>query len=411
MFILKCPNCKHESRVKFARMGATAKCIGCKQPFPVDASTLAMEQGAGAGEAKPEPVVQKLTPVEELHVPRPAVDAPVVEAAVPVGEATLADLAQQVAVEAPPPPMLPHVTRRRRRVDPMLVGLFAIICLGFGGLAWLLFGGGEDPDFTTKPPANTGTTQRPPDTAGVTPTPSSPDKSTPSATERPSTGAGTVPTLALSASLSSQPTWTRVNPPREPFSTSMSSDAAIWSPRIQHRPDGQALFTGLYVGSTSTIYRAGFLHVRLLNNQGLVYAEMKQTVPVLPGRQGVQITTPIPTEYLSEFHQLVADLTPLEPLSDVGAVELVESQVKFVDSAGPWPRLQMAVANPFSQRVNDLTLVLAVLTADGYPLGEWRGTLAGAIGPHETITFEATPPVGGDVKVGRLMLRGYALKP
>jgi len=423
MFILTCPSCKHRARVKFARMGATAKCVSCRQSFVVDAATLAMQAPAApaAEGAAAEEVEQHGPVVEELRVEREP--TPAEAAAMAAGNALVGESVHSEPVKDNP------VTGffRRRGLDPVLVGLFAMLIVGFAALLLVMVQGDDedlvvsvDPQVVEAPqpgpssPAAAGNPKvTPPTTPPVAiapgpalPVPPAPESPTPGAP-----GGVNLPSVSLFSSLSHQPTWSRIDPPREGYQPTMESDALVWLATLTRQPDGRGLFTAVFISDENIIYNSGFLYVQLINADGKVYAELKQTVPLLPARQGLEVRVAVPAEHMAGYDRMIAECTPLDPLENVAPLELVERNTRLLSEPGDAAVVQVSISNPFPHAVANPTLVLTVLEPDGWPLGEWRGTLEGQqIGPHDSLTFKAHPPLDAGAQPGRIMLRGYARK-
>jgi hypothetical protein len=221
-----------------------------------------------------------------------------------------------------------------------------------------------------------------------------------------------LPVLSLSSALGSQPVWSRVNPAREVEAPLLRSKPLIWSPVVERRVDGRAMLTAMFVSESKSVFGSGFLHVQLVNAGGMVYAEMKQTVPVLPGRQAVQLSVPIPTEFLSELDRVAADMTPLDSIDNVTVLEMGEEPGRLVDRSASGATVELTVLNPFHWTVADPTVVVSLWTLEGWPLGEWRGTVSGGrIDGFESLRFRAVLPVAEARRVGRVTIRGYARKP
>lgn len=411
MFILTCPSCKHRARVKFARMGATAKCVACGQSFVVEAGTLMMQAPASGGDAAAANVPQHAPAVEELHVEREPTPRELQAAAT-------ADSLVGEGVHSRPVKVNPVVGFfRERGLDPMLVGLFAMLIVGFAALVVVMVRG-EDEDLIVSvdppavqapgpaaPPTATG-----PGTPAVAAGPALPSPALPQPPVAAAAGAD-LPALSLFSSLSHQPAWSRIDPPRAGYQPAMESDALVWLPTVTKQPDGRGLFNAVFIADESIVYNSGYLYVQLLDAAGKVYAELKQTVPLLPARQGLDVRVAVPAEHMQGFDRMIAELTPLDPMEDVAPIELVERNTRMLSQPGEPAVVQVSVANPFPHAVVNPTVVLTMLEPDGWPLGEWRGTLEGQqIGPHDALTFKASPPLEAGAKPGKIMLRGYARK-
>ena len=182
-------------------------------------------------------------------------------------------------------------------------------------------------------------------------------------------------------------------------------------PQINYQPGGEGLFTAIFMSDESKVDGSGFLQVQLINAEGKVYAEMKQTVPVLSVRQSVEMRVPVSASLMQPYQRMVAEFTPLDPLEDAVPLELSPAQTRLLPQGGTTPLVQVSLANPFDFAVSHPTIVLGIVSADGWPLGEWRGTIEGQIAPHGTLTFKASPPLAGDAQAARVVLRGYARKP
>ena len=98
--------------------------------------------------------------------------------------------------------------------------------------------------------------------------------------------------------------------------------ALLWLPQIHKQPGGEGLFTAIFMSDESMVYGSGFLQVQLINAEGKVYAEMKQTVPVLSVRQSVEMRVPVSASLMQPYQRMVAEFTPLDPLEDAVPLEL-----------------------------------------------------------------------------------------
>lgn len=128
MFVLTCPSCRQQLRVKFARHGATATCPSCKALFKVDAMTLRSESHDGPQEPPRRPGA-----ADRLSVLRSAIEQ--------------VDLPQQVAVAVAGEKVRPRAPARFAKQEdvqsPLAVVIVAAFALTAAVVVWLMTGGTE----------------------------------------------------------------------------------------------------------------------------------------------------------------------------------------------------------------------------------------------------------------------------
>ena len=416
MFVLTCPSCGHTVRTKFGRAGANATCPSCRTVYALDADTLAKETESG-----------ELVPVAQERS----------DAVPPVlgrrGKRAIRALRSRAA------PIVRAARSRWRGVrnrwgrggQRMLIGALVLVMLaGIALLANILLtrqpvrqgspaptvvagqpAQGDSaseqemgPDGTDDEPADTDTsdganrTVSPAD-PGANPEPLSPQVES------------DLPELRLGPSVIREAYWRRLPDPIVPIRPREQPNVLLWAPRLERRDGGggAAMFHGVFLADSPEVYRSGFLHVQLLDESGLAYVELKQIVPIICPRLGVQLRLPVPDEYLDRYRGVVAEFTPLpnEAVEGGAPLETVESAQRMLARGPHSGTMRLALLNPHPYPVSDPEVVIEVLTPEGWPIGQWRGRLRGTIEPGAVFAFQATAPLAEDQTPGRVVIRGY----
>ncbi len=200
----------------------------------------------------------------------------------------------------------------------------------------------------------------------------------------------TVPTLQPTPS----PVWEAVDPPETPLRRSRSEADAAWAPRLRTGPArNEAMVLGTWIPKAPRVYKTATLRVQLLNTDGRAYAELRRSVPVVPGRQGLVIRVPVPPKKANRSNSVVASVVPSAPITDGVVLEPV-GHAKAVSGTGGGAKVRLTVRNPARQPVDRLTLAVRALSTDGYPGGTWHGTVRQRIGPRNkrTLRVRLSPP-------------------
>lgn len=430
-------------------MGAVATCASCKQQYKVDSQSLKVE--ADVAEAAPPPTQEELklqaAPVEELKVQRAPKPAPPPSEAEPAAEApkespkeapptpvapdaaaALAQAAAEVTKPAPAPEPAARPTRaakgakptrsakapdaqqsavarerlvrrKKRKLNaPLLMVIFAMVCMIFVIVLMVFKRGGGVTDVTPEQGTN-----KPP----VAVTPTTPDKPAPPPGPKLDPN---LPVVELSVPPLFNASWSKMSTPVDPIKPSVGSDVVLWSTDLLNygAPD-RAIISGLFVADSPKVYQRGVLHVQLLNSDGMVYAEKQVFVPVVCAKQGLAMRLPVPKDLMAGKPSVVAEFTPLEPVADAAPLEMVQGGVERVGDPASGA-LKLSVHNPSDATLKNPTVVVEVMTQDGWPLGLWQGKLAETIGPNQTLTFQAVTSVDDATRIGRVVVRGYGLK-
>jgi len=427
MFVLTCPSCGHAVKTRFARLGATATCPSCKKQYKVDEQSLAMEAGAEAGDetatdsAAPaqEPKMAS-EPVEELKVKRaplkkkrPAESKSKAAAKSQSSKVDAAptDSSSNAPAESPPPAeqAVPSGSRRaaaerrlrgRRRRRGLDMKLVAAMLILFALLTVVIVVAYQQ---MTKKPDIAQVDQSGPSDRPVPPElRPEPVQPRPAARLLPD-----LPVLELTAPALSRSNWTRLSTPVDPITPSRGYDVVLWDAQLMRYADGdRAIISGMYVAESPRVYRRGVLRVQLLNENKMVYAELQTFVPVVCSRGGMQMRIAVPADLVREQTQVVCEFTPIDAVLGGLALQMAPEQTERVGDSQA-PVLKLAVHNPHDRAVVDPQLVVELMTADGYPLGTWQGTLDGRVEPNQTLIFQAAPKLDQPGAIGRVQVRGY----
>lgn len=456
MFVLTCPSCSREVKTRFARLGATATCPACKVQYKVDEQSLKMEApapgGAPGSAAAPTPtpapegappeavaaappetaappteapaptaaesssdeLIMSAPPVEELKVKRPPLkkkakpEAPVktkpqapvdpsaeLAAAVSQTEAPPADAASISADHAASDTSTRRPARRRKRsLDVKLVAMMLVMLgLLIVVVALVIQRSGKQPTIVINQPTTPGKPEPAPQ-----PTPAPRPQPTPVAD---------VPVLELEPPTLVASNWSRLKTPVDPIVPMSNPEVVLWSAQLMRMGDGQrSMVNGLYVADSVKVYRRGVLRVQLTNESGMVFAERQMFVPVVCSRDGLAVRVPVPSDLLATSPGLTCEFTPIDPVAGGMALEMVESKIENVGRPDA-PMFKLAVHNPHDRAVTDPTLVIDVISPEGWPLGSWLGTLKTTIAPGATLIFQAAPPVEDPAAIGRIVVRGF----
>ena len=433
MFTLTCPSCGRAVRAKFARPGARATCPACRKVYTLDARTLAKETESG-----------EVVPVSEGP---------------PVGVAGGGEGGDKRSLRSRKLRARTAAFRRsaesrwrgvRDRLPawsagcrPMkLMGVLVLLMVGGIGvlLAILLLPQASEQAGRTAPAA----TQRPTGSdpasgrtaggvsertgtgadlgdgrarASMPPAPPVPGVGPADPPRVGGVGDG-MPELRLGSSVIREAYWRRLPEPVEPMRPTGVPNVLLWSARLAPRGEGSGgggsggggvMFSAEFLGDSREVYRSGFLHVQLLNERGLAYAELKQAVPVVVPRLGLRLRLPVPSAYLEGYGGLVAEFTPLrqQVVEDGAPLEMVESAQRILSRGGGASVMRLVVHNPHAFSVVDPEVVVEVLTPGGWPLGQWRGRLSGSIEAGGVLAFRAALPLPEDSTPGRAVVRGY----
>jgi hypothetical protein len=438
MFVLNCPSCGHQTRVKFARMGAVASCVGCKQKFKVDSHSLIVEEepaGGAAPPVAPDPIPAQISPpeaVEEFQVDGAAAQL----APDPTAEALSRIHGDDPATPPPQPPVerrREHERRgghhgreghrdktrdkarsrsRKKGVNPAVVmGSVVGALLLCGVIVWLVFGKpgatpnpaiGQTPQVDgDKPPVG-----KPP----VRPKDPSTAEVAPVAPVKPTASKSGLPQLVLETSTLSQLKWAKLDPTVSPIAPHEPTEVVLWQTWLDRRSESdRAMIQGMFVADSAAVHKSGFLHIQLLDVDGRAFAEMKQAVPMPCSQQGLRIRVPIPAELMARYANHVAEFTPIDPVTNAATLEMVEARSERLNPGENPATLKLAVRNPGSVGISDPRLVVDVLDSTGWPIGSWAGHLDQKLGPEDVLVFEVTPPLPEGYAPSRVAVRGYGI--
>ncbi len=414
MFVLNCPTCGHQSRVKFARMGAVATCVGCKQKFKVDSHSLIVEEDSHAAPASapaaqpqdPAPAAAEVTEPAVVAAPESMPEQPPAEtlsAAEALEEAQSRRPRQPQKKHrrtAPPrPPIRKKKTLNSGLILLLLVGIFT---LG-GGLAYVLVY--KNPFLQTPTDPDKTVAEIPPAPVQPVKPPEPPPKMTPPKV-LPSSG---LPRAALDVPPRTQVKWSPLDADTDPFHPTPADDTAIWNTWLERRKDtGPGVFHAMFVLDRDTVHKGGYLRIQLVDSKNHAYAELKQDVPAPCAQRGVHVRIPIPADLLTNYASHVAEFGPTEAIADARVVELLESRTERLNPGASPPILKLVIRNPSAQSIANPHLILEVLDAAGKLLGTWQTELAAAkIAPGAEFAFEATPPLSSGDVPARVAVRGY----
>ncbi|MEX2673385.1 MAG: hypothetical protein WD294_14890 [Phycisphaeraceae bacterium] len=472
MFVLTCPSCNHAARVKFVRLNALATCPACNARFRVDTQSASIDRDGQVG-GPLHNLPQQVPPPETLAVRGKLNPAAFAGQADP-DEPSTEEIWDEMFGEAPTPVPTVHEAPLDWKPRPSALELPDGIRLEAVGLlmvasavaAALLVGvimnGSRErpetvvqvpPELVAEEPSSDGDgTQEPTGGNGSGQTAGGGEGGTAGGDDNSETGAegsdvvvvdepteprdelpplmsgegsgglplaprvpppgydSDLPRMRLDGSVAYEPRWEALSEPRRAMQPMIRSDVLVWMPRLQHdQENDRTMFTAMFLAETDRIYQSGFLHVQLLNEEGLAIAELKQVVPAVNARQGLQVRLKVPNDLDYESSSVVAQFTPVDPVMRAVPIEAMEAETR-VQYSGEGPAIEITVMNPNREPVIDPIVVVDLLTADGWPVGMYRGTVSGRIEAGEQMTFVVRPPVENEADPGRIQIRGYAFR-
>lgn len=407
MYLITCPECKHQTHVRFVRKGANATCTQCEHQHKISGKLVPIEGEQPASGVAEEPKFELL---RDKLKPQTAADAtadapdPTAEAFPASSEPPVSQAAAAVAVAAAAPrdpaAVKARLASRRRSIKKspnaliiggvvVAVGLVAVIV----GLVMLNGDPSDTPPVVVTPPD----TPDPPDSPDTPDPPVTPDTPDPA----------TLPMLALHEPPVNESTWQAIDPPSQPI-TERRPDGAIWNASLVPGVGGRVMLLAQYIDDSDAVYRSGNVRIQILDEDDQAIAEFSGVIPIVCAAQGVQFTAPVPDQWKSQAASIVSRFEPVDLLPDAVPLDVVDTAARLIKpQIGGW-LAELTIRNPYPFTVSDPTVVVDLFDTAGIVTGTWRGSLRARLAPGQSLVFQTVLPVPTAVEPERITIRSYA---
>lgn len=400
MFVLTCPECDHTTKVRFARMGATATCPECQHQYKVARETMVVEED---DHAKPEPT-------ETLTFGQSEVEEEVEAGAEPGPKKSKAGInVDDVLMESGAEHMIgsdarrasarQRLKRRKQKSDGPIIALSLVSMVALiGFIVWLADPFGEDP---VPPPSNGGQTTNtgnggdPPDKPDVpiVNTPNLPD----------------LPMLRLTDY--AQPDWLVLNPPSGAMRQEPPPGLNVQLYRAQFDNGGRLgpMITLMFMADVPGVYTGAKVKIQLVNERDQAIGELNMDLPDIAPRVGLFHHVTVPPALADQTKRIVSNLIITKAEPDYLMLEQNISGFKVLVDDFDKMILQVQVHNPNDQPISNPQFMLQSYLVDGRLHGWWSARLDKKVSAGGNVSFMVTipKPLSSQGRLGRFIVQGY----